>query len=87
MSTHLERFNRNIQRVDNLCHLFEVIKNTPNRPTVKEADILRAAVVFLHSAMEDYVRGVLTEHLPANDNRNLDNIGLFETDGRQNKFT
>ena len=48
---------------------------------------MRSAVVFLHSAMEDYVRGVLTEYLPAHDNRNLENIGLYETDGRQNKFT
>ena len=87
MSTHLDRFDRNIQRVDNLCHIFEVMKNTPNRPTVKEADILRSAVVFLHSAMEDYVRGVLTEYLPAHDNHNLENIGLYETDGRQSKFT
>lgn len=87
MSAHLDRFDRNIQRVDNLCHIFEVVKDMPNRPTVKEADVLRAAVVFQHSAMEDYVRGVLTEYLPVYDNRNLDNIGLYETDGRATKFT
>jgi len=87
MSTHLERFDRNIQRVDNLCDIFEFVKATPKRPTVKEADVLRAAVVFLHSAMEDYLRGVLTEYLPELDNRNLENIALFQNDGRPSKFT
>ena len=87
MSTHLERFDRNIQRVDNLCEIFEVVKETSNRPTVKEADVLRAAVVFLHSAMEDYLRGVLTEYLPECDNRNLENIALYQNDGRPGKFS
>lgn len=87
MSTHLDRFNRNIQRVDNLCNIFEVVKSTSNRPTVKEADVLRAAVVFLHSAMEDYLRGVLTEYLPERDTKNLENIALYQTDGRPGKFS
>lgn len=87
MSTHLDRFNKNIQRVDNLCNIFEVVKETPNRPTVKEADVLRAAVVFLHSAMEDYLRGVLTEYLPECDTRNLENIALYQNEGRPGKFS
>ena len=87
MSTHLDRFDRNIQRVDNLCGIFEVVKATPNRPTVKEADVLRAAVVFLHSAMEDYLRGVLTEYLPGHDTRNLENIALYQNEGRASKFS
>ncbi len=87
MSAHLERFDRNIQRVDNLCEIFEIVKATPNRPTVKEADILRSAVVFLHSAMEDYLRGVLTEYLPEHDSKKLENIGLYQTDSRAGKFS
>ncbi len=87
MSTHLDRFNRNIQRVDNLCGIFEVVKATPNRPTVKEADVLRAAVVFLHSAMEDYLRGVLTEYLPERDTKNLEGIALYQNEGRAAKFS
>lgn len=71
MSTHLDRFDRNIQRVDNLCNIFQIVKETSNRPTVKEADVLRAAVVFLHSALEDYLRGVLTEYLPLLDSKKL----------------
>lgn len=87
MSTHLDRFNKNIQRVDNLCDIFDLVKNTSNRPTVKEADVLRAAVVFLHSAMEDYLRGVLTEYLPEYDNQNLEHIILYQEDVRTNKFS
>ena len=64
MSIHLDRFNRNLARVDSLCGLFEQTKQSTHRATVKEADILRAAVVFLHSALEDYLRGVITEWLP-----------------------
>ena len=60
MSESFNRFDRNIQRVDNLCKLFEQAKASPNRPTVEEADILRAAVVFLHSILEDYLRGILS---------------------------
>ena len=54
MSGQLEKFNQNIARVDNLCNIFEAVKVSPKRPTVKEGDVLRAAVVFLHSALENY---------------------------------
>ena len=55
MSNHFDRFDQNIARVDNLCNLFETVKESKKRPTVKEGDILRAAVVFLHSALENYL--------------------------------
>ena len=87
MSVHFDRFDRNIQRVDNLCSIFEIVKSTSNRPTVKEADVLRAAIVFLHSALEDYLRGILTELLPVHDTKNLDNIALYQTEGRAAKFS
>ncbi len=86
MSTHFDRFEQNIQRVDNLCNIFNAVKETHNRPTIKEADILRAAVVFLHSAMEDYLRSVLIEHLPKHDAKNLDGVALLENEGRASKF-
>lgn len=87
MSEHLERFNRNLERVDNLCVLFERTKQSTRRVTVKEADILRAAVVFLHSALEDYLRGVITEWLPyKGDAKALDKIALSGTEGRAEKF-
>lgn len=87
MSVHLDRFNRNLARVDSLCALFEQTKQSTHRATVKEADILRAAVVFLHSALEDYLRGVITEWLPyKGDVKALDKIALLGTEGRAEKF-
>lgn len=87
MSVHLDRFNRNLARVDSLCALFAQTKQSTHRATVKEADILRAAVVFLHSALEDYLRGVITEWLPyKGDVKALDKIALLGTEGRAEKF-
>ena len=87
MSEQLTRFDRNIARVDNMCELFEQVKETPKRPTVKEGDILRAAVVFLHSALEDYLRGILIDWLPSKgDKKAIDGISLFTSENRAEKF-
>lgn len=87
MSESFTRFDRNIQRVDNLCTLFEQAKESPKRPTVKEADILRAAVVFLHSALEDYLRGILSDLLPQiGSEAAINGIALLNTQDRAEKF-
>ena len=87
MSESFNRFDRNIQRVDNLCNLFEQAKASPKRPTVKEADILRAAVVFLHSALEDYLRGILSDLLPQiGDEAAINGIALIDPQDRAEKF-
>lgn len=88
MSQYIEKFNGNIARVDNLNSLFEHIKKTKKRPTVKEADILRASVVFLHSALEDYLRAILSERIPMVEKAKiLDGISLPDNEGRAEKFT
>ena len=87
MSNHFDRFDQNIARVDNLCNLFETVKESKNRPTVKEGDILRAAVVFLHSALENYLRSVIAEWLPKKgDKRAIDGISLPTSESRAEKF-
>lgn len=87
MSEQLTRFNRNMERVDGLCTLFERVKETRKRPTVKEGDILRAAVVFLHSALEDYLRGILAEWLPTKGDKDaIDGIALLNCANRPEKF-
>lgn len=87
MSKQFDDFDRNIARVDSLCELFERSKESPRRPTVKEGDILRAAVVFLHSALENYLRGVLTQWLPTKaDKEAIDRIALADSEGRAEKF-
>ena len=47
MSDKFDRFENNIERVNNLNELFKIVKSTHNRHTVKEADILRASVELL----------------------------------------
>lgn len=53
-------FDLNVKRVRNLCLIYEVIKN--EQLTSKEilnTDILRSAVVMLHSSFEEYYRSIL----------------------------
>lgn len=88
MSIHKERFQGNLARVRNLTSLFVIAKASHNRPSIKEADILRAAVVFLHSAFEDYLRAILIEWLPLLGNEDaLSKISLIGQEGRAEKFT
>ena len=87
MSIFLDRFDQNVARVDNLCNLFEAVKESKKRPTVKEGDILRAAVVFLHSALENYLRSVIAEWLPKKgDKKAIDGISLPTSENRPEKF-
>lgn len=67
-------FEQNIKRVDNMCMLYERVKskgaeeNTTGNTSIDgeclATDILRAAVVFLHSSFEEYFRCILIEWLP-----------------------
>lgn len=87
MSGQFDRFKQNIARVDNLCILFETVKESKKRPTVKEGDILRAAIVFLHSALENYLRSVIAEWLPKKgDKKAIDGISLPISENRAEKF-
>ena len=87
MSDKFDRFANNIERVKNLNKLFKIVKSTHNRHTVKETDILRASVVFLHSALEDYVRSIIIDKLPlVADKQTLNSISLVGNEGRNEKF-
>jgi hypothetical protein len=73
----LDAFNQNLDRVESLIQLFDIAKANTGRPNtrgrygVKEADILRSAVVFLHSALEDYLRGVIIAYCPWREKSSL----------------
>lgn len=63
-----ERLLNNLKRVDSLLALHDILSNEAADSVAKDkearsADILRAAVVFIHGSEEDYVRGVLSEWL------------------------
>lgn len=66
MSKQKELFDENIKRVESLVALYTKLKdaNQHDSPAYKLTDTLRAAVVFLHSAFEEYFRSVLIEWLP-----------------------
>lgn len=78
MSNDYDWFLGNLSRVKNLMLIYAANKNTPKRPTIKESDILRAAVVFLHSAFEDYYRATITNLLvKSSNNEALKEISLL----------
>ena len=52
-----EMLNTNLSRVDNLVSLYDT--SSRGSTAVKEADILRAALVMLHASLEDYLRALL----------------------------
>lgn len=52
----LERFNKNIARVENLKSIYGPSRR--GRRTVEETDVLRAALVLLHATLEDFLRSL-----------------------------
>jgi RiboL-PSP-HEPN len=85
----LEEFDKNIDRVRNLIAVYEVLRSPgAGRRTAKAADTLRAAVVFLHSALEEVIRNTFLWKLPLADSAVLDSIPLvgLSPSGRPEKF-
>ncbi len=59
-------FDKNIERVKSICSLYTSLKGE-NKKDGKEyilTDMLRAAVVFLHSSFEEYFRKIIIDILP-----------------------
>ena len=60
------RFQSNLNRVKNLVELYTSISGGgQGRRPVQESDILRAAVVLLHAALEDLLRSLAEWKLPS----------------------
>lgn len=61
-----DRFNANIARVRCLVATYDaVVGPGAGRASVAQADVLRAAVILLHAALEDLVRSIEELRLPA----------------------
>jgi hypothetical protein len=84
-----ERFRANLERVRNIVAVYQDrAGGSRGRPSVQEADILRAAVVLLHAALEDLLRGLVEWKLPAAPPGVLGEIPLTGTkDHRRTSFT
>lgn len=58
-------FESNIDRVRNMLALYSTLSSGQGRTSVVNADILRSAVVFLHATLEDLLRTIAENRLPA----------------------
>lgn len=85
MENYKQIFDRNIDRVNSLCKLYNTLKTeeTKEGKEYKLTDILRSAVVMLHSSFEEYYRSVLSEVLPQTCAENdLKNISFLGSEGK-----
>lgn len=74
----MQRFESNLSRVRHLVTAYEgALPGTQGRPSVATTDILRAAVVFLHAALEDLLRALLEWKLPLAKAEQLDDVQLL----------
>lgn len=51
-----KRFHKNLERVRHLLQVFRSLYSGAGRPPSLKADVVRAAVVFLHATLEDLLR-------------------------------
>ncbi|MFS8071293.1 MAG: hypothetical protein ACMG6S_33405 [Byssovorax sp.] len=58
------RFAANLERVQHLVDAYQGAAVGPGRRPVETTDVLRAAVVFLHATLEDFLRSLLEWKLP-----------------------
>ena len=78
---HLEvRLHDTLSRVDHLIRVQEKVYGTRPAKTAAEGDILRSAVVFLHAALEDFLRGISIVYLPDSSPDALEKIPLLGSD-------
>lgn len=78
----------NLDRVLGLVSLYdEVTGRIPGRPSVREAELLRAAVVLLHATLENLMRGLAGLRLPTGSPETLARIPFAGGDGRRTTLT
>ena len=85
MSIYKDVFDRNIDRVKSLCALYNSLKTNEVKEgkDYKFTDVLRSAIVFLHSSFEEYFRNVLRDVLPAMcTQEDLQKISFTTKDGK-----
>ena len=78
---------RNLKRVEHLVVLYEEkVGAGRGRKDVPVSDILRAATVFLHATLEDFLRRLASRSLPTAPAEVLDKVPLVGLEGRAEKF-
>lgn len=79
---------QNLSRVTNLIVIYEqnLLGQGRGRRPVASGDVLRAAVVLLHAALEDFLRSLAEWKIPMAEKDVLDKIPLTGQRGRPEKF-
>ncbi|PJZ82991.1 hypothetical protein CH364_18535 [Leptospira harrisiae] len=83
------RFERNLERSEELIKVYIQSVSGKGRKSVKQTDVLRAAVVFLHASLEDLLRSVLKYTYPINASKDFINeipLTGIQKGGRPEKF-
>lgn len=83
-----ERLTLNLDRVRNLIKVYEGLAgHGQGRRPVHSTDVLRAATVLLHSALEDFLRSLENWKLPQASEATLNDVALAGTPRRAEKFS
>jgi hypothetical protein len=78
-----DRFQDNLDRVRGLVESYDSSgRRGSGRRSVKETDLLRAAVVFLHATLEDLLRGLCEWKMPSANPEAFSDIPLAGTRGK-----
>lgn len=81
------RTTDNLERVRNLTSIYEQLAGPGRgRRPVHSTDVLRAATVFLHATLEDFLRSLAYWKMPMAARDIIDNVPLLGTGDRANKF-
>lgn len=83
-----QRITENLDRVKNLVRIYEthLMGSGSGRRGHLETDVLRAATVFLHAAMEDFLRNLAYWKLPEASSAVIDEIPIAGSEGNKKKF-
>jgi hypothetical protein len=73
-------FSQNLQRADNLIRASRAIENSNFDDDQLSKDVLRAAVVFLHSSLEEVIRNLYTHRVWDISAEHLNNIPFLDHD-------
>lgn len=80
-------FDLNLSRVRSLVRVYsDLAGHGQGRRPVGSTDLLRAAVVLLHAALEDVLRGLQSDQLPKAEKDILDRVPLVGLGDRHQKF-
>jgi hypothetical protein len=82
-----DRVTDNLERVRNLTGIYGQLAGAgQGRRPVHSTDVLRAATVFLHATLEDFLRSLARWKLPAAGREVIDTVPLLGTGDRPSKF-